>query len=291
MRGPLLAAFVAASAAGCLRSPDPLTFTEDAVSIHGVLRASDTEARLWLQHSTPAGPVGVAGATLSLESGGTAVALAQVTEAQAAGCLTNAFGSPPANALEGCFGGSLPEPVAPGSRWTLRATVPGYGVVTGATTIPALPQVDEPAANSRYTLPPPHDYSRVTQVPVAWSAPGAVRVEIALGDGVAYRDGAVVEGAVCTAWADGGRGVHDRSSGTVTLRVHGVGCGDRNGMVVWDSAAVRLMVTSYDSAYAEYALRGSSTSRGRGGRGLEGAYGVFGAAATAHRRLVFVPTP
>jgi hypothetical protein len=244
MRAPLLAALVAASAAGCLRSPDPLTFTEDAVSIHGVLRASDTEARIWLHHTTPAGPVGVAGATFSLESGGTAVALAQVTEAQAAGCLSRAFGTQPANALEGCFGGTLPAPAAPGSRWTLRAT-----------------------------------------------DPGALYVRVTLGEGVAYRGGAIVEDAVCTAWADGDRGAYDRSSGTATLRVHGVGCGDRNGSVVWDSAAVHLVVTSYDSAYAEYALRGSSASRGRGCGGLDGAYGVFGAAASAHRRLVFVPTP
>jgi hypothetical protein len=52
---------------------------------------------------------------------------------------------------------------------------------------------------------------------------------------------------------------------------------------------VAIRVTAYDSAYATFALHGSSTSRGRSGRGVDGAIGVFGAASTVERRVMVVP--
>jgi hypothetical protein len=289
MRTPILAVLAAASAAACVRSPDPLTFSEDAVSVHAVLHASATEARVWLHHVAPSGSVPVSGATISLASGGTVLPLQPVTPENAEGCLSPYLGTGPGTDVRGCFGGSLPGPAQAGSRWMMTATVPGYGVIEGATTIPALPLVTEPAGATRHVIRPPEpNRPAVIEIPVAWSAPGAARVDFALEQGIAYQGNQVVEGAFCSAWVDRPSTVHDRSSGSVTLRVHGVGCGGRGGAVDWDSAAMNLMVTAYDSAYAAYALHGSSTSRGRGGRGLKGAHGVFGSAASTPRRVMFV---
>jgi hypothetical protein len=62
MRAPvLLVALVAAFAAACVRTPDPMIFVEEAVSVHALLRVSDTEPRVWLHWMTPQGAVGVSG--------------------------------------------------------------------------------------------------------------------------------------------------------------------------------------------------------------------------------------
>jgi hypothetical protein len=194
--------------------------------------------------------------------------------------------------LAGCFGGTLPAPVAAGDQWTLRASVPGYGTIHGTTTVPDLPALADPAEGSRFTYAsrasPP---GREAEIPVTWAAPGARRLTFVLGQGTAIHGGEPVHGAVCHPAVEWRPAVLDRPSGTITLRVFDVWCSAGNQTVQWDSARFVLSVTSYDSAYAAYALHGSSTTRGRGGRGVEGAYGVFGSAATATRTIVLVPQP
>jgi hypothetical protein len=58
--------------------------------------------------------------------------------------------------------------------------------------------------------------------------------------------------------------------------------------VAWDSVATEVVVTAYDSAYAAFALHGESFSRGSTSAGLQGAYGVFGSAATNRREIMIV---
>ena len=75
-------------------------------------------------------------------------------------------------------------------------------------------------------------------------------------------------------------------AGSRTVAVQDVYCGSPTvSPVEWDSVAVPVVVTAFDSAYAAFALFGESMTRNRNG-GLQGAYGVFGSAASASREIV-----
>lgn len=286
MRIPRTAAVLAAvAAAACVRDPDPLTFSDDVVAVHAVLHAFQTEPRVWVRRSTFSGDQREGAASATLESGGATVALVQAPAGDP-GCT----GDPRPEAMRGCMRGTLPEPVAPGSRWTVTASVAGVGTVRGSTTVPLLPVVTRPAAELRvpFRSGGMHPEGITADVELEWSAPGAPRVEFTLRAATVYAGGAALASANCHAAHEWIPAAIDRSSGSRTIRIEALFCADRDGRsVAWDSAALRLGVTAFDSAYANFALYGEGTSGRRSG--LEGGYGVVGSAATAERRIMLVP--
>jgi hypothetical protein len=162
--------------------------------------------------------------------------------------------------------------------------------VTGSTVIPVRPTVTSPA-RLEFT-----QGQEAAQLEVGWQTPAAPRVEIRLGEGFAWRNNARVQGSLCMAahsQLGDAEEVVDRPSGTRQVEVVDVFCynpTDSSGQLLWDSASVPLVVTAYDSAYAEFALHGRSVTSGHRGPSLQNAYGVFGAAASTRRDVVFVPS-
>ena len=284
MRRLLIPALLLTTAA-CLREPDPFQYTEPAIALHGVLQADEAGVRLALFRSRTEGGVEPLDAQVTLSSGGTTVALARMSGAQTESCYAYHF-SPEDNPFPGCYGGTLPQAPVPGSRWMLTADLADAPTATGSTVIPARPVVTSPA---RVVLTGPQE---PTAVEVAWQTPAAPRVEIRLGEGFAWRNGARVQSSICGVSHDPPDAAVDRPSGTRRVEVMAVYCYDQaspGSQFVWDSAAVPLVVTAFDSAYAEFALHGRSVTSGHRGASLQGAYGVFGSAASVRREVMVIP--
>ncbi|HEV3050022.1 MAG TPA: DUF4249 family protein [Longimicrobium sp.] len=287
MRRLLICALLLGSAA-CLREPDPFEYSEPALSVHGVLRADETGVDISLFRGRPEGGVEPVTAQVTLSSGGTTVPLARLTGAETERCYANGFFSDEF-AFPGCYGGTLPQPAVPGSRWTLTADLEDGPTVTGSTVVPVRPTVTSPT-RLEYT-----QGQETVQLEVGWQTPAAPRVEIRLGEGFAWRKNAWVQGSVCMAahnQLDDAEAVVDRPSGTRRVEVVDVFCynpTNPGGPFVWDSASVPLVVTAFDSAYAEFALHGRSVTSGHQGASLQNAYGVFGSAAITRRDIVFIP--
>jgi hypothetical protein len=276
------------TAGACLREPDPFQYTDPAVSVHGVLRADETGVDLSLFRSRPDGGVEPVQAQVTLSSGATTVPLTRLAGAETERCYADRFSSDEF-VFPGCYGGTLPQPAASGSRWTLTADLADGPTVTGSTTIPVRPTVTSPT-RLVYT-----QGQEPMELEVAWQTPAAPRVEIRLGEGFAWRNNARVQGSTCIVahnQPDALAAVVDRPSGTRRVELVDVFCykpTDPGGQVVWDSASVPLLVTAFDSAYAEFALHGRSFTSTHRGPSLQNAYGVFGSAAITRRDVVFVP--
>jgi hypothetical protein len=276
------------TAAGCLREPDPFQYTDPAVSVHGVLRADETGVYLSLFRSRPEGGVEPVEAQVTLSNGATTVPLARLAGAETERCYADRYASDEF-VFPGCYGGTLPQPAASGSRWTLAADLADGPTVTGSTVIPVRPTVTSPG-RLEYM-----QGQEAVELEVGWQTPAAPRVEIRLGEGFAWRNNARVQGSLCMVAhnePDALAAVVDRPSGSRRVELFDVFCyspANPGGQVVWDSASVPLLVTAFDSAYAEFALHGRSFTSGHRGPSLQNAYGVFGSAAITRRDIVFIP--
>jgi hypothetical protein len=274
--------------AACLREPDPFEYTEPALSLHGVLRADETGVRLSLFRSPTQGSVEEVDAQVTLSGAGTTLALARVAGAEPDVCYSSEFSREGAPVFPGCYAGTLPQPAAPGSHWTLTADVAGEQTATGSTVIPAPPAVLRPAAGTRVT------FVRYGQEPgefeVEWQTASAPRVEIRVSEGTAFHNGARVQGSTCFVAHRQVQAAVGQPSGSRRVVVDDVYCySGPGGEIAWDSAAVPVTVTAFDSAYAEFALHGRSVTSGHRGASLQGAYGVFGSAASTRREVILVP--
>jgi len=278
--------------AGCLREPDPITFSEPSLAVHGLVLAGGTQVRVSLMRAFT-GEELPTDATVMLESGGTTITLAPVADPADPGCYGTS-GLPTAVVARSCYGAVLPQPVAAGTTWQLRATVSSGELVTGTTRVPAAPTVVRPAARERVPFTASGDgYATPAQIPVEWQTAGAPRVEVGLGEGRPYRGGQLLQDARCILIVDHGAAAVNQPSGSRVLLLQGVYCFPATPQpqpqpVAWDSVATDVVVTAYDSAYAQFALHGESFSRGSASAALQGAYGVFGSAATTRREIVIV---
>ena len=277
-------------AAGCLREPDPITFVEPSLAVHGLVLAGGTQVRVSLMRAFT-GEELPTDATVRLESGGTTITLAPVADPADPGCYGTS-GLPTAVVARSCYGAVLPQPVAAGTTWQLRATVSSGELVTGTTRVPAAPTVVRPAARERVPFTP-FAGGFGTPVEIEWQAAGAPRVELSLGEGRPYRGGQLLQDARCILIVDHGAAAVNQPSGSRVLLLQGVYCFPATPQpqpqpVAWDSVATDVVVTAYDSAYAQFALHGESFSRGSASAALQGAYGVFGSAATTRREIVIV---
>lgn len=269
-------------AAGCVREPDPFEFVEPSISVHGVIRASDGEVRLSILSGW--GDVGVTG-PVTVESGGVTVPL---TATQRDSTCYHAYSPPNQEWETSCYAAALPAPVAPGTRWSLRATTTEGEDVSGTTVVPGYPALLQPASRQQISYRSSME-GRPMEVTVQWQTPNAPRVDIDLGVGRAYRAGSLIADAECMSWLREREAAIGQPSGTRLLEIGDVYCGSPTiSPVQWDSVVVPVLVTAYDSAYAEFALYGESVTHRRRAAALQGAYGVFGSAATTRREIVIV---
>jgi hypothetical protein len=280
-----LACALLLGAAGCLREPDPFEYVEPSLSVHGLVRASDTEVAVSILRGVgEAGP----GATVTLDNGAATVTL---TRAASDSTCYGPYGVHDDSQTMGCFSARLAAPVAPGSRWQLNATVQPDYVVTGATVVPELPTIVQPLARERIAYRPPSNEPAAAEFTVEWKTAAAPRIVIGLGEGSAYRNGGRLANVRCMLLerGDAREAAVGQPSGSRRLHVQDIYCASPTvSPVQWDSVVSEVTVTAFDSAYAEFALHGESVSRTRPSKALQGAYGVFGSAATAKREIVFV---
>jgi hypothetical protein len=169
--------------------------------------------------------------------------------------------------------------------------VGGDASVHAATEVPTAPAVLSPVARQRVLFSPfaAEDANPVT---VEWQTASAPRVEIRFAEARPYRANALVPDARCFIQTYEYGAAVGRASGSHTVSIADVYCGSTSGpqQVVYDSVIAPIVVTAYDSAYAEFALHGESVTRRPNGA-LSGAYGVFGSAASTWREIILIRQP
>lgn len=284
MRRLLLPALLLA-AAGCQRPPDPFAFVEPTLSVHGLVAAGDSVVHVSFIPGEEHPGIG-GGAAVTLDAGDAPIALREVPHDSAGRCWLSFEGQ----ARDGwrCYAARLPQPVAPGTAWRLDADLASGEAVTGTTRVPAAPAIVRPAERERVAYHPLGSTEK-TQFDVEWATDGAPRVEIRLADIRAYRGGVMRGDLQCSLYGGGINAAVGQPSGTRRVELQGIFCLDGDHReAAWDSVATRVVVTAYDSAYAEFALHGESVTK-RPNASLRGAYGVFGSAASSSREIVFVP--
>lgn len=242
----------------------------DYVLAHSVLQAGSDTARLRLERVDPAGSTwrSISDAQVVLE-GPQSTVLTWVPGPPCVDTATLAIGPG-----TGCYVGAPAGAVVAGAEYRLSATLASGEEVRGRTRVP-LPPGLELLEEPWIRWPLPHPYVAVR---VVWDAGGDVgRIEARLGALEGHeRNGAWQSG--CSLQLDGYS--HDPRTGPAEIRIRDIGC-----PFDWDSLAVEIRSTAYDSAYARYFEQAGPGSKGisvsNASAGLEGALGVLGAAATA----------
>lgn len=304
MKRLILSVLSVALVAGCdyLRDPVLVDFPGETVVVHSLLHAGSDTVKVLLQQSTPArgdsaaALLPLSGAEVRIVGGGSEVLLVEGPEGFSA-CVNRDRGSLTPNPAErGCYAAVLPGGVRSGKRYVLTVNLANGPQVTGETTVPAAPEVLAPVANARITVrnfarsPRPSLANILVRaiLPPETGALGARLVNIR-GHFQEYSTAAMCE-------VDHGAPVS--STDSLHLRIFTPlrcrkGTDGQPIRAQPDSAMAQLRVVAYDSAYARFAdVKFNETVRHtRASAGVQGAFGVFGSAATATREIVLIPEP
>jgi hypothetical protein len=301
------------SACDLLRPPTVVEPEEDLLQLHSVLWAgSDTVAVLVEEVGVEGGRVSarpVSGVRVRISGEGREVVLVEAP-AGFPPCIgatrwpLQAVGSPPILG-RGCYAGVLPGGVAAGGAYSLRAEIPGRGVASGATAVPLMPELLRPLDGTRLVASGSGWYSPVM---LRWrTRPEARQVALAVRSRAVYVGGRPVPGVEC--WINVVQNQTSNSDGSLRSRADSAlvsiavyecrapGALRTAPALRPDSVEAIVSVTAFDSAYTVYTEdlpgvlsggRWGGIREGRASAGLTGAYGVFGSAAAARRRLMLV---
>lgn len=284
------AAALAALAGGCefLHPPtyvdgDPRQLVVHAVLVAGTDAATVVVARVGTQDPEP-----VSGAQVRVVGGGVTTVLPEATQGTLHSCrpVSGTPGQAP-QSRTGCYTATLPGGVRPGAEYRLEVDLSSGEQVRGRTVVPAAPVLHAPV--DRLRIPARETewgtLRSLNPFTVRWTADASVSLrgeasrgwtrdtEIRCGASVARDDDEPVTGR----------------PDSVRLGVEVVGCtaGQENPNVRADSVEVRVSVTAYDSAYVAYFRESDGgIPLEQASSGLEGAFGLFGSAATAFRHVV-----
>lgn len=289
---------LATLSAGCDREGAVGVDVDAGTSVYSVLRTgSDTATVLLLRYQPGDGEAfqRLSGARVQIVSGSGVVGLPEAPEGFR-DCARKPDPFLPVPAIQaGCYAARLPAEIRPGMSYGLRVELPGGDSITGAATVPSVPVVLSPAERAKVMVPAPGQIitSPSNGFTVRWvTREEAARVEVGIGGATAYRQDRRLMDVTCL--VHGGSGAEDHAM-VDSLRYSVLSAECRRGQepVQWDSIALRVLVTVYDSAYARYArdvLPESSVRGGRASAGVRGAYGVFAGAASDERLVVLLPT-
>lgn len=280
------AALLAAVAGGCefIHPPTYVPGDPGQLLVHAVLTAgSDSAAVIVARVGTGFEEEPVLDAVVRLAGPDGQVTLPGAPLAACTGGVPHPDATPMAD--RGCYAAALPAPVRSGAEYRLEVDVPAGERVRGSTTVPPAPGGLVPAEGTRFPGGQPVWQVMVSQpFTVRWTAAGPVSL-----NGWVNRVWSPEPALNCSGTASR---VDNYFTGTVVdsvrvvLEVAGCSAGPDKPAVQPDSVEMMISVTAYDSAYVQY-LAGSEdgipAEQARGN--LEGAYGVFGSAARAGRRL------
>jgi hypothetical protein len=271
--------------AGCEPAPTDLHIRTEQIVVHSVLvEGAPTATVLLMRMETlPAtgGMIGVPvdGATVQITAGADTVTLAQ--HGTTGSCLLYMW--QPDTGLEAlCYGGAVPGGIRAGTSYGLRIRLPDGRLITGSTTVPAVPLLFEPGEGATYAVRRTTNPAFVGDtLRVRWQgvAPGQ-RAELFTAS----------SGPPCGVMLPFGEqffGSIDASGRTAIQLLPMVGCPDGQ----WPASLPAVIALAvYDENYSRYASKvwnSSSVHHGDAAAGLEGAHGVFGATAQARRNVTF----
>jgi len=276
----------------CEREPTTLDVSYGQTLVHAMLSAGDSLAAVLITTSAP-GPENVwlkitekpvSGARVQLESLSGRVELVNAATDDACTGFPPSLTENP-DLAEGCYLGVVAGGIQPGVRYTLAIDLPSGRKVTGATTVPFPPSFTAPAAGAQIMTGGTQGGQEPTHV--RWAGTDkAPYVTLVAG---------IVDEPACN--------VQLRSDlfglflvqqvtpfDSVALQSIAVSCPGQSQPV---QRAAELVLTAYDSTYAEYIIGGFDGSRTnvKASAGLSGAWGVFAASASARLPVTFVPAP
>lgn len=287
---------LAASAGACefLHPPTVVNGDPAQLQVHAVLGAGSDSVAVFVSRvgtgrfSTP-----VTDARVQVAGSAGAAVLAQSPTVRAP-CVRHFVRSEEGEEPSGgCYVGLLPGGVRAGAEYTLEVDLPSGERVRGRTVVPHPPVLQTPGEGLRLTVADDNGYFTSEPIHLSWSAEEpvslrawAVRVWAPAADtrcaGITLNPpGGVFEDPTNETEAD---------SSSRVLSIFSCGSGPTYEPVRPDSLEVVLAATTVDSAYRAYArnVRDGIPVRDASA-GLQGAYGVFGSAASATRRVRAIP--
>lgn len=283
--GLAAAALMTAGACEFIRPPTYVTGDPQQLLVHAVLEAgSDSAAVLVGRVGGAGGMLPVSGAQVRvIGSDGQAVLLESAAERTPCSYSPTAPG-----ARTGCYVAALPAHLRAGGEYRLEVDLSTGERVRGSTIIPQLPVLHSPQERLRLSAQYRDGFLRAADsVVVRWTYTDLTSLTGSMGRVWVPN----VEGVRCSAQLNRRYYTTGERVDSARVQVEVVGCSADFGQhqVRPDSAEVVLGVTTYDSAYLAYV---GHTTDGiplkEASSGLEGAFGLFGSAATARRRIILV---
>ena len=283
--------------ASCERAPERLTYAEPGWSVHAVVVAGEGDVEVAVARFDAAGhalPVTDATVTLRGPDGG--------TSAPAAPCGAGSGSGGEATA-PGCYRLRLPRAPASGDPWQLFVLLPDGRLAHGTTVVPPVPHLRSPGESSRIEVrnrgvPIDSGFHQVALalIPVeATPYSPSAEFDVVIRPGGVMSGGAEVPGAACDfARRFSSTAVGSATDGVFLTGLTSVRCSVDGAPVAWDSVAADVSVVAYDTAYSRYlrqVVHGTAVRREYASAGLSGAYGVFGAGASASRQVMLISTP
>ena len=285
---------LAACAGGCelLHPPTLVDGDPSQLQVHAVLAAGSDSVSVFVSRvgvgrfSTP-----VTDAQVRVSGSAGSVVLAQSPTVRAP-CVSHFVrsdeGPEPAG---GCYVALLPGGVRAGAEYALEVDLPSGERVRGRTVVPNAPVLQSPDEGLRVVVTGTNGYSYISQpLHLSWSGAGWVSLRAWGGRVWAPADTRCgIDLYPAGVYEDPTREMEADSS-TRVLSIFNCGVPPDYAPVQPDSLEVMLAVTTMDSAYRAYArnVRDGIPVRDASG-GLQGAYGVFGSAATTTRRVMVIP--
>jgi hypothetical protein len=289
MRRALLLLPLLAAACDLTREPTPLALEREFIAVHSVLLAGDERASVLVSRARPSDDPAVphhaepvAGATVRLSVSGSTVTL-EPSLAEPDRCAPPMY--PHSGFGPGCYSAEIPAGIAAGQTYSLEVVLPGGGIVTGATTIPAAPVVRTDVADpTLVTAWFGTGSDEQAPVSLSWQPAPETLLEV-----VSVR----LHDDTCQVWIrpDDGDGAVEyivlNGRSRVDVRAERVFCAQGTSEGTY---AGELRVLRYDGRYTQYAAAAGDASVPIDALafGLTGAAGVFAAATVASAPVTVV---
>lgn len=293
-RGAACAAALA-TLAGCefLHPPTYVQGDPNQLLVHAVLTAgSDSASVVVMRVGTGFARVPVAGAQVRVI--GPAGQATLPASAELDPCSGDHVPPEQASGATGCYAAAFPGGVQPGAEYRLEVDLPTGERVRGRTTVPAAPVTRSPAERERVEVRDEGWYmGAVSPLTIRWTSENQVGLNAWSGRVWAPSD---VELQCNVSLNRPENTAVDFTADSLVVLLNVLGCGpsappsSAEPTAKPDSIEVMLGVTAYDSVYMRYVRfgeHGVPVEQAKGG--LDGAYGVFGSAATTVRRVTVVP--
>jgi hypothetical protein len=291
--------------AGCLRDADPIGIDANVVAVHAVLGAGSESANVLITRPdidllNPPDYRPVTGAEVRLVAGTDTTWLIEDPDRA---CVGSPFGD--ARSGAGCYSGDLTFPIAERATYHLEIELADGGRITGSTRVPAAPALARPAAGSRIPLAcnsaescfgqdiagPPF-VMPVARFQVTWQASDEVqRFHVLVSPSRVVLNGDSHAGQVCLLGSRFAYPHFSTTADSIDWRIENISCGEPLVPARFDSLVADVVVTALDPGYARYLeaiAQGSSVRATSVSEGLDGAYGVFGAAARGTERITLI---